>query len=181
MDMDAIPVLGVQTIAQPGRRIKPLGIKPAMDDIVIAPPQPPDQVDWRRLFDGYAAFYKTPMDDAIAGRVWGWLLDAQHPLEALVARSAAGRVVGLAHFRATPRPSRGGMAGFLDDLFVDPAWRGQRVADRLIGAVAAIGRERQWTVMRWRTADDNYRARAVYDRLAERTMWITYEISLGAP
>jgi hypothetical protein len=33
--------------------------------------------------------------------------------------------------------------------------------------------------MRWTTADDNYRARATYDRLAKRTMWITYEMDLS--
>jgi GNAT superfamily N-acetyltransferase len=151
-----------------------------MDDIIIAAPQTEEHGDWRRLYDGYAAFYRSPMDDAIAGRVWGWLMDAQHPLEARVARTTAGRVVGLAHFRAMPRPLSGSMAGFLDDLFVDPAWRGRRIADRLIAAIAALGRERQWTRLRWITADNNYRGRGVYDRLAKRTMWITYEMDLTA-
>ena len=27
--------------------------------------------------------------------------------------------------------------------------------------------------------DDNYRGRGVYDRLAKRTMWITYDLALG--
>jgi GNAT superfamily N-acetyltransferase len=80
-----------------------------------------------------------------------------------------------------PRPLAGSFAGFLDDLFVDPAWRGRRVADRLFAAVAALGRQRQWTRIRWITADDNYPARSVYDRLAKRTMWITYEMDIGAP
>ena len=77
-----------------------------------------------------------------------------------------------------PRPLNGSTAGFLDDLFVDPGFRGGGVADRLIAAVAALGRKRGWTVIRWLTADDNYRARGVYDRHAKRTMWITYQIDL---
>jgi GNAT superfamily N-acetyltransferase len=146
----------------------------------IAPPRPEDYPDWRHLYDGYAAFYKMPMDDAIAGRVWQWLLDPQHVLDALLARDGGGRVIGLAHFRAMPRPLTGSMAGFLDDLFVDPRWRGRRVADQLIAAVAAQGRERGWTLIRWLTADDNYRGRGVYDRLAKRTLWITYQMDLPA-
>jgi ribosomal protein S18 acetylase RimI-like enzyme len=63
----------------------------------------------------------------------------------------------------------------MDDLFVDPAARGQRVADALIDHLAAMARERGWSVLRWITADDNYRGRGVYDRLAKRTMWITYD------
>jgi hypothetical protein len=41
--------------------------------------------------------------------------------------------------------------------------------------------ERGWAVVRWTTADDNYRARAVYDQLATRTTWITYDMSPESP
>jgi GNAT superfamily N-acetyltransferase len=149
-----------------------------MDEITISPPRPDDYPDWRRLFEGYATFYKRPMNDAIAKRVWGWLLDPQHVFEGLVARTGDDRVVGLAHFRAMPRSLTGTIGGFLDDLFVDPNLRGQRVADRLIEAMTSIARQRGWSLIRWQTADNNYRARGVYDRLATRTMWITYQIDL---
>src|SRR5579875_1376580 len=136
-----------------------------MEEITIAPPRAEDYAGWRRLYEGYATFYKRPMTDEIARRVWDWLGDPQHELEALLARTPDGRVVGLAHFRPMPRPLTGSTAGFLDDLFVEPTLRGQRVGQRLIEAVAAIGRERHWTILRWLTADDNYRARGVYDKL----------------
>lgn len=149
-----------------------------MEEISIGPPRSGDYPGWRRLYEGYATFYQMPMNDEIAGRVWRWLLDPGHVLEALLARTGDGGVVGLAHFRAMPRPLAGSTAGFLDDLFVDPHLRGKRVADRLLEAMAALGRERGWTLVRWLTADNNYRARGVYDRLAKRTMWITYQMDL---
>lgn len=135
--------------------------------------------DWERLFAGYAAFYKLEQTPEMRARVWGWLRDPAHEVEGLVAEAPDGRAVGLAHFRAFARPSRAETGGFLDDLFVDPAFRGGRVADALIGRLSEIGRERGWGVVRWITADDNYRARGVYDRLAQRTMWITYDVKLG--
>lgn len=138
------------------------------------------RADWERLFAGYAAFYKREQTPEMRALVWGWLHDPAHGLEALVAEAPDdGRAVGLAHFRPFARPSSATTGGFLDDLFVDPAFRGGRVADALIGRLSEIARERGWSVVRWITADDNYRARAVYDRLAERTMWITYDIKLG--
>jgi GNAT superfamily N-acetyltransferase len=149
-----------------------------MDDITIAPPRVADKQDWRRLYDGYAKFYKMPMNDEIADRVWSWLHDKSHVLEALVARDGSGHLVGLAHFRAMPRPLTGTTAGFLDDLFVDPAARGREIGERLIKAMADEGRRRGWTIVRWLTADDNYRARGRYDQLAKRTMWITYQMDL---
>ncbi len=149
-----------------------------MNEITIASPRHQDYADWRRLYEGYATFYKMPMNDDIAQRVWTWLLDPHFPLDALVARRGDGRLVGLAHFRAIPRPLTGSIAGFLDDLFVEPEMRGRGVVDRLFEALAALGRERGWGLIRWITADNNYRARSVYDRVAKRTMWITYQMDL---
>jgi hypothetical protein len=71
-----------------------------MSEIMIGTPVATDKPEWRRLYDGYAAFYKVPMNDEIADRVWGWINDPAHGVEALVARTRAGQVIGLAHFRA---------------------------------------------------------------------------------
>jgi hypothetical protein len=56
-----------------------------------------------------------------------------------------------------------------------------RVADALFEAIDRIAVDRQWPVVRWTTADDNYQARPVYDRLATRTTWITYDMDTSAP
>jgi GNAT superfamily N-acetyltransferase len=149
-----------------------------MTSVEISPPIAADQPGWRRLYEGYAAFYKMPMTDAIAERVWSWLHDPAHVLEALVARTPAGAVVGIAHFRAMPRPLTGSTAAFLDDLFVDPELRGARVADALLAELKRVAQTRGWTLIRWLTADDNYRARGVYDRHAKRTMWVTYQMDV---
>ncbi len=134
--------------------------------------------DWERLYAAYAAFYRTAQTPEMRARVWGWIHDPAHEVNAFVAEDEAGRAVGLAHWRAFARPLSASTGGFLDDLFVDPAMRGRRVADALIDALAEEGRRRGWTVLRWITADDNYRGRGVYDRLATRTMWITYDRKL---
>lgn len=149
-----------------------------MSDVTIGPLEDGDKGAWRRLYDGYADFYKVPMDDARAETLWGWLMDPAHVLTGLVAR-AEGEPVGLAHFRDMPSPLRGAVIGFLDDLYVDPAWRGSGAARALLEAVAEEGRRRGWPFYRWITQDDNYRARGLYDRMAMRTMWITYQYDLG--
>lgn len=132
--------------------------------------------DWRRLYQGYAAFYGLSMDDRIAGRLWAWILDPAVEVEARLAEDESGRAIGLAHFRRMARPLSASWAGFLDDLFVDPEHRGGRVGALLIDAVVQVARERGWTVLRWITAEDNHRARGLYDRVATRTAWVTYEI-----
>ena len=49
------------------------------------------------------------------------------------------------------------------------------MGEQLIG-VAEEARANGWPVVRWITAEDNARARALYDRVATRTHWVTYEI-----
>ena len=128
---------------------------------------------------GYAAFYRVEQTAQMRAKVWGWLHDPGHEVEGLVALAGDAGPVGLAHVRPFARPLAASIGGFLDDLFVAPEARGSGAAQALIDAVAACGRERGWSVVRWITAEDNYRGRAVYDRLAEKTRWLTYEIKLG--
>ena len=145
--------------------------------MIIRPVALADKPDWARLYAGYAAFYKVEQTDAMRDTVWGWLMDPTHTTEGLVAEQD-GCVIGLAHYRAFARPLSASTGGFLDDLFVDPAARGSGAAEALLQALATEGRNRGWTVIRWITAEDNYRARGLYDRVADRTKWVTYDIRL---
>ncbi len=133
---------------------------------------------WNALYEGYAQFYKVAQDQGMRDTVWGWLHDENHQTEGFVAQDASGKVIGLAHYRPFARPLAAASGGFLDDLFVDPQARGSGAADALIEALKTEGETRGWSVIRWITADDNYRARAVYDKIATRTQWLTYDIKI---
>jgi RimJ/RimL family protein N-acetyltransferase len=146
--------------------------------VSIRPVLPADRLDWDRIYAGYAAFYNVEQTAAMRDRVWSWLMDAGREVYGLVAVDETGRLIGLTHFRSYARPLSASIGGFLDDLFVDPDARGSGAAALLIGAVKAEGGKRGWTVIRWITAEDNYRARGLYDRVAECTKWVTYDIKL---
>ncbi len=148
-----------------------------MATIEIRPLKETDRADWDVLYAGYADFYRVTQTPDMRDRVWSWIHDAAHQTEGLVA-VLDGKPVGIAHFRAFARPLSASTGGFLDDLFVAEAARGTGAADALINAIADIGRSRGWTVIRWITAEDNARARKVYDRLAVKTPWVTYDLKL---
>lgn len=136
-----------------------------------------DRAQWAKLYAGYAAFYRVEQTEAMRETVWGWLMDAGHGTEGLVAERD-GKLIGIAHFRAFARPLSASTGGFLDDLFVGPDARGSGAAEALLKELEALGRARGWTVIRWITAEDNYRARGLYDRVAAKTHWATYDIKL---
>lgn len=138
---------------------------------------PDDRQPWERLYRGYADFYRVETSDDKLATLFGWLMDAAHPCNGLVAADEGGALIGLAHYREMPSPLRGENVGFLDDLFVDPAARGRRAGEAILRHLDGIAEEQGWAVMRWITRDDNYRARKLYDLLAHRSDWITYEMT----
>jgi GNAT superfamily N-acetyltransferase len=136
---------------------------------------------WRELFRAYGEFYETAFDDAHLDRTGALLIDPGSGIDALVAEDADGRLVGFAHYRSHPDTFGPGRDWFLDDLFVDPGARGAGVATELIAAVADEARRTGPSgSLRWITAADNERAQRVYDRVATRTTWVTYEIRPGS-
>ena len=143
----------------------------------IRKPEPADFAAWSALYAGYAGFYGVTQTEEMRARVWSWVHDPGHEVEALVAEQA-GQLLGLAHFRTFSRPLSASTGGFLDDLFVNPGARGSGAAAALIAGVEAEGRRRGWTVIRWITAENNYRARGLYDQVATRTPWVTYDLKL---
>ena len=144
----------------------------------IAAAAPEHRAAWNRLYAGYAEFYHVEQTGEMRERVWSWLMDPAHTVKGLIALNGKGAPIGLAHYRPFARPLMAATGGFLDDLFVDPAERGSGAARALIEAVAEEGRKRGWGVIRWITAEDNYRARGLYDRVATKTKWTTYDIKL---
>lgn len=145
--------------------------------VEVRPVAAADRAAWDALYAGYAAFYKVTQTDAMRDTVWGWLMDPGQAVTGFVA-VLEGQVIGIAHARAFARPLSASTGGFLDDLFVSPDARGTGAAQALIAAVVAEGRARGWSVIRWITAGDNARARAVYDRVAVEGPWVTYDIKL---
>jgi len=91
-----------------------------------------DKEQWEKLYKGYADFYKAEINNKILQTVWNWLHDKNHEVEGLVYEDD-GNIVGYAHYRRMPSPLRGQDDGLLEDLFVDPKYRGQKIGEKLIG------------------------------------------------
>lgn len=145
-----------------------------MTEPIIRALRPNDESEWRCLFAGYRSFYHLTADDAVVDRVWSWICDTHHETRALVAEYD-GKVVGIAHYRPFARPSTGTTGLWLDDLFTDPSYRGQGVGRALIERLQSIAADRGCSVVRWITAEDNAQAQILYDTLASKTNWVTYD------
>jgi GNAT superfamily N-acetyltransferase len=146
-------------------------------DIAVRPVERADRAAWRRLWDGYNAFYgrsgPTALAEPVVETTWVRFFDAGEPMEALVAE-AGGRLVGLAHIvfhRSMTAPTS---VCYLQDLFTDPAARGQGVGRALIEAVYRRAKAAGAVRVYWQTHETNATAMRLYDTVAERTGFVVY-------
>ena len=143
-------------------------------DVVVRPIEPADHDAWQALFHAYRTFYEYDVDQEVVDRIWGWINDEDNEVNALVAE-LDGTVVGFAHHREFSRPSSGKRGLYLDDLFTTPEVRGKGAGRALIERLGEMARERGMNKVRWITAADNATAQRLYDDMAERTTWVTYD------
>ena len=90
-----------------------------------------DKENWIKLYCGYAKFYKVSMNNKILNTLWSWIHDKNNVVNGICCE-LEGKIVGIAHYRTMPRPIKGQYIGFLDDLFVEPEFRGQKIAQNLL-------------------------------------------------
>ena len=89
-------------------------------------------------------------------------------LKALVTKLTE-RLLGYAHYRKLLRPLKGKYIGYLDDIFVDTEYRGQKIGEKLLNKIKEISKANDWNLVRWQTDEDNLTAKKLYDKVATKT------------
>jgi ribosomal protein S18 acetylase RimI-like enzyme len=134
-----------------------------------------DFENWSKLYQSYADFYKVPMNKVILDTLWNWIHDVNHEVNG-ICYELDSKIVGIAHYRTMPRPIKGQYIGFLDDLFVDPDFRGQKIAQKLINHLKSFSKANNWAGIRWITHSSNLNAKKLYDKIAINTEFELYEL-----
>ena len=136
-----------------------------------------DYAGWRRLWDMYLAFYETRLDESVIAHTWARILDASSPIKARLAVTGES-VIGFAIYQHHPSTWAKADDGYLEDLCVDEAARGQGVGRALIDDVLALGRARGWARFYWHTNASNLRAQSLYNSYAPADGYLRYRLKL---
>ena len=145
--------------------------------VTIRPVRPDDFDQWLPLWEGYNAFYGRSGATALAPELtqtpWARFLDPHEPMHALVAESD-GRLIGLVHYILHRNTTMLGPVCYLQDLFTDPAQRGNGFGKALIEAVYEQARLAGSPRVYWHTHETNATARKLYDHVAANSGFIVY-------
>jgi GNAT superfamily N-acetyltransferase len=142
-------------------------------DVTIRPLQPSERAQWEPLWKGYQAFYKVVIPDDATAITWARLHDPAEPMGALGAY-VDGKLAGIVHYIFHRSCWTVSDYCYLQDLFVAESARNRGLGRALIAAVEDKARAAGASRVHWLTQETNTDARALYDKLAERSGFIQY-------
>jgi ribosomal protein S18 acetylase RimI-like enzyme len=139
----------------------------------VRPLELTDRDRWNELWRGYLQFYKHELPADLTDLTWRRLLDPAHPFQGFAALDGE-RIAGIVHFHVHASTwARSGYC-YLEDLFVDPACRGQGLGRTLIEAVFRAADEQGAERVYWHTENTNDRAQHLYRQVAELTPFVQF-------
>jgi GNAT superfamily N-acetyltransferase len=137
-----------------------------------------DRAAWERLFDEYAAFYKTSIPSGGHVKVWDWIFDGDNPFWCAVAVDSQDEPYGFTQYQLMHDSLSASMVCYLSDLYVRPDQREAGTGRALIDHVLAFAHERGIKDVTWLTQEFNYRARQLYDSYQPKSDFILYSIPI---
>jgi GNAT superfamily N-acetyltransferase len=137
----------------------------------IRPATPLDLPHIVRLIRGLAEYEKL-LNEFTAGEAdfQTLLFSPGHVADALMAEVPGQPPVGIALYHRTVNTFKGQIGLFLEDLFVEPAYRGHRIGLALLRRLAQIAVENNHSVIEWRVLDWNEPSIRFYEALGATRM-----------
>ena len=147
-------------------------------ELTVRSAQTEDIQAWLTLWRGYCAALDGAVSEEVTEGVWARILAPDEPIWSLLVCRDDDDPVGFANYVLHPHTWSLQPVCYLEDLFVLPEARGDGAGRLLMNALISAGKQHGWHRVYWHTHENNYRARALYDRLTRRTDYIRYDIEL---
>ena len=144
----------------------------------IEPVTADDMAELLRLLRAFAEYERlSHLVTATESDLRALLVGERRAADAIIARSGHD-AIGFAVFHPMLSTFAGRAGMYLEDIYVEPRWRGCGVGRRLIACVARIAHERGCDRMNWSVLDWNEPALGFYRRLGAEpvTDWVGYRI-----
>jgi len=135
-----------------------------------------DESRWRRLWDAYTRFYEREPSESVTQCTWKRIMNPDSPVHAIVAESVRGEVLGIANYTIQENTSLITPSCYLSDLIVDADYRGLGVGRLLMNWLVTEMKRQGWARVYWHTRENNYRARALYDKFTPHSGFLRYVI-----
>ncbi|HLL28732.1 MAG TPA: GNAT family N-acetyltransferase [Xanthobacteraceae bacterium] len=141
--------------------------------LTIRPVGQDERAAWEPLWKGYQTFYEVALPAGATDKAWERLHDPSEPMFVLGVY-VDGKLLGIVHYLYHRSMWTVGNYCYLQDLFVAKEARALGLGRALIEAVYEAAKKAGASRVYWLTQESNATARALYDKLAERSGFIQY-------
>lgn len=148
------------------------------NEIIIRVAQAADESQWRSLWAAYLKFYAWNLTDEVTSGTWQRVLSETSAIHARVA-TYNGIVVGFSIYVLHEGSWTLAPHCYLEDLFVDSAYRGKGIGRALIDDLLALAKLQKWERLYWHTQTSNINARVLYDQYAPADDVVRYKITIA--
>lgn len=149
-----------------------------MSEFVIRTSKQEDNSQLLEIMNQYIVdFYKRPKpaEEELRGLIQ-FLHDSPSSGKQFVAEKD-GKLLGFATLYFTFSTLRVKRSAILNDLFIVPEARGQKLGEKLFQACLSYTRDNDFTHMTWETARDNVAAQSLYEKMGgQLSEWLVYEM-----
>ena len=121
----------------------------------IRAPHKDEKDQWLPLWNGYLNFYEAQPLKEVTNQTWLRFFDEAEPVHMLAAFDEAGDMTGFVNYQFHRSTWAIGYYCYLEDLFVNPAFRGKGIARKLILAVREAAKTKQCDRVYWVTQESN--------------------------
>lgn len=135
------------------------------------------QKEWELLWQDYLHFYNEALPDEITQATWEKMLDEQEKMYGLVAYHN-NKMIGFVNYIFHRSTWAKGYYCYLEDLFVAEDARRKGIAKALIYAVREKAKQNNCERLYWVTGESNPNAQMLYNKIAEKTEYFQYRLSL---
>lgn len=132
-----------------------------------------DKNQWHTLWQGYQDFYQTDLPQEVTDSTWQKITADNSPIYGFGAWQG-DELIAIAHITLHEHTWTTKPCCYLIDLFVAPNSRNQGIARAMIEHLYQFAKERDCDRVYWLTKEDNTTARALYDKLANKTDFVQY-------
>jgi len=142
--------------------------------VTIRPLQQNDFPNWLPLWDGNNAGQR---DTDVTTETWSRLMDEAAPVHGLAAIHK-GEMAGLVHYILHPTTGAIAHACYMQDVYIDPKFRQQGLARKLVEEVVKIGKNEKWSRMYWIAESNNEAAQALYKNIGVKLDFTLHVMAL---
>ena len=141
--------------------------------LVVKPVGKDERAAWEPLWQGYLRIYESSQTSEATDVLWQRLHDPGEPMH-LLGAYVGGKLVGIVQYLYHRSCWTIGDYCYLQDLYVVSDARGVGAGRALIEAVYEAAQKAGASRVYWNTHETNATARALYDKISERSGFIQY-------